>query len=103
MGYISTWMGDRLSSEPGMVCIELRIGFCCQPFINPSALLMSLMPLQQFRVNPYKTLLFEFVCQRNYHCITCVVTCCCRISSTFLSISGSAVQRNDGKCVALKS
>ena len=41
MGYVCTWMGDHLSSGPGM-----GICFCRQTFINSSALLVSMMAVQ---------------------------------------------------------
>ena len=45
MGYVSTWMGDRLSSRPAVGCVWAGISLCLQTFVNSSALLVSLMAL----------------------------------------------------------
>ena len=46
MGYVSTWMGDHLSLGPAVGCIQVRISFCHETFVNSSALLVSLMALR---------------------------------------------------------
>ena len=51
MGYVSTWMGDRLNSRPGMGYTGLRICFCNQTFINSTAILESLMALALTQVD----------------------------------------------------
>ena len=43
MGYIGTWMGDRLSSRPAVGCVSVGICLCPQTFVNSSALLVSLL------------------------------------------------------------
>ena len=45
MGYISTWMGDCLSSGPAIGCVWVGISLCYQTFVNSRALLVSLMAL----------------------------------------------------------
>ena len=45
MGYVSTWMGDRLSSRPDVGCVSVGISLCPQTFVNSSVLLVSLMAL----------------------------------------------------------
>ena len=41
MDYVSTWMGDGLSSRPAVGCVSVGISF-----VNSSALLVSLMTLR---------------------------------------------------------
>ena len=43
IGYVSTGMGDFLSSRPTMGCVRVEISLCHYTFINFSALLVSLM------------------------------------------------------------
>ena len=38
MGYVSTWMGDCLSSTPAVGCVWVGISLCHQTFVNSSAL-----------------------------------------------------------------
>ena len=45
MGYVSTWMGDRLSSRSAVGSVSVGIFLCPQISVNSSALLMSLMAL----------------------------------------------------------
>ena len=51
MGYISTWMGDRLSSTPAVRYVSNGISLSPQTFVNASAPLVSLMALRSH----YKT------------------------------------------------
>ena len=46
MGYVSTWIGDRLSSRQAVGCVRVGISLCHQTFVNSSALLASLMALR---------------------------------------------------------
>ena len=41
MGYVSTWMGDRLSSTQAVGCVWVGISLCHSAFIYSSALLVS--------------------------------------------------------------
>ena len=50
MGYVSTGMGDRLSSKPYGMCLSWNV-LCRQTFINSSALLVSLMAVQLAHVD----------------------------------------------------
>ena len=45
MGYLSTWIGDLLSSRPVVGSIGVGISLCHQTFVNSSALLVFLMAL----------------------------------------------------------
>ena len=46
MGYVSTWMGNCLSSRPTMGCVCVGISLCNQTFVKSSAQLVSLMALR---------------------------------------------------------
>ena len=48
MGYVSTLMGDRLSSRSALGFVSVGISLCPQTFVNSSALLVSLMALGSY-------------------------------------------------------
>ena len=45
MGYVSTWMGDHLTSVPAVGCIQFGISFSEETFVNSNSLLVFLMAL----------------------------------------------------------
>ena len=122
MGNVSTWMGVRLSSRPGIGCMCLGIAFCCPTFLNTSALLVSLMALQLAHVDR-QSFWTCFILSKDFHKLqhsvmsTCLITevkqqwvtlvlrlsvsqakyrnfCCCQtyISSSELLVSLIALQ-----------
>ena len=70
MGYVSTGMGNCLSSGPAMECVRVGIFLCHQTFINSSALLVSLMAVQLKHIDQ-KTFISLVFCRQTF--MNCVL------------------------------